>query len=56
MAVASPPSSAVRVGPQHVVVRQKVFVAQGLGGLRVVSDADGVSAYFGLGKDDSYLY
>ena len=45
-----------RVGAQHMVKDQQVFVAQGLSGLGKILDGGGVGADFGLGKDGSELH
>src|SRR5215203_1393135 len=54
--IPSPALAVGRIGTEHVIVGEEVFVAEILGGLSVVSDYFRVGAYLRLWESHTYLH
>src|SRR5215207_6219541 len=54
--ISSPAFSVGRIGTEHVIVGEEVFVAEFLGGLNVVSDGFRVGTYLSLRESHTYLH
>src|SRR5215207_8369872 len=54
--ISSPALAVGRIGTEHVIVGEEVFVAEFLGGLSVVSYGFRVGAYLSLGESHTYLH
>jgi hypothetical protein len=54
--ISSPALAVGRIGTEHVIVGQEVFVAEILGGLSVVSDGFRVGTYLRLWESHAYLH